>query len=196
MPDIILDGSGNGYRAKVDSNYRLFTNAVTIDEDQEATKTGKSFNINTGIITLTDANETPLFYFKNNENSNYHITAIIIGSWTSTGGTGIEPQITIVKNPTGGTIISNANDVSINSNRNFGSSEILDALAYKGATGETLTGGLDHLIFVMSTSGRLVALVDEVIPKGLSLGIKYTPQTSNTSQKIYAAIVGHLEGGF
>jgi hypothetical protein len=82
--------------------------------------------------------------------------------------------------------------VDIVSNRNYGSSKTLTVDAYKGATGETLTGGTDHIIIQMGTSGRTVVSIDEVIPKGSSFGIKYTPQGSNTSQKVYAAVVAHL----
>jgi hypothetical protein len=194
MPDTIKDGAGTGYSVKVNGNNRLYTNSVTVSEDYQATKIGNSYNINTGVITLTDAADTPIIYFKNNEEQSFHITAIAVGVGPSTGGSGGIPKITVIRNPTTGTIISSTpTDVDINSNRNFGSSNTLDVLAYKGATGDTMTDGSDHIIFFQTSSGRLFATIDEVIPKGSSLGVKFDPQASNTSQDVYVALIGHLE---
>ena len=83
--------------------------------------------------------------------------------------------------------------MDINSNRNYGSSKTLTVDAYKGATGNTMTGGNDHIIVAMGTSGRVAISIDEIIPKGSSFGLKYTPQGSNTSQKLYVAVICHLE---
>ncbi len=191
---ILEDGAGQGYKQKVNGNFRAYTNAVVTSEDEQATKKGRSYNLNTGIIDLTSAADTPVMYFKNNEDDAFHITALAIGLGPSTGGTGGIPKITIVRNPTAGTTISNANDVDVNSNRNFGSSETLaSSLVYKGATGETMTDGTDHIIFYQTVNGRLFATIDEYIPKGTSIGIKIDPQASNTSMEVYCAIIGHLE---
>lgn len=196
MPDQILDGSGKNYRAKVNANQRLYVNSITTEENFAATQKGDSYNINTGIIDLSDAAETPLIYVKNNEDQPLHIRTIIIGAWTSTGGSGTDgvPKAVFIKNPTTGTIISSTpTDVDINSNRNYGSPKTLTADAYKGATGDTMTDGVDHIILQMGTSGRTVVSIDEILEKGSSFGIKYTPQGSNTSQKVYVALVCHLE---
>lgn len=193
MPDSIRDGSGSGFLAKVNGNLRLYTNSVTVSEDQQATKIGNSYNINTGVITLTSANDTPILYVKNNETQDLHITAIAVGLSPSTGGSGGIPKITVVRGPTAGTIVSNATAVDINSNRNFGSSNTLTVDAYKGATGNTMTGGEDHLILFQTSNGRLFATIDEVLPKGATIGIKFDPQAGNTSQDVYAALICHLE---
>lgn len=196
MSEIITDGSGSGYKLKIDGNLRARTRAVSTPEDQQATKKGNSYNINTGIIDLTDAAETPLIYIKNNEDNALHIKTIILGAWTSTGGSGTDgvPKMVIIRNPSTGTIIeSTPTDVDIKSNRNFSSSKTLAVDAYKGATGDTMTNGTDHIIVQLGTSGRTVVSIDEILQKGSSLGIKYTPQGSNTSQKLYCALVCHLE---
>jgi hypothetical protein len=194
MSEMLRDGTGSGNLQKVDANNRALTRSVNTPEDEQATKLGTSYNINTGIIDLTNANETPLIYIKNNEDEDLHIQTIIIGTWSSTGGSGTDgvPKAVFLRNPITGTTVENTNDVDIISNRNYGSSKTLTVDAYKGATGETLTGGTDHIIIQMGTSGRTVVSIDEVIPKGSSFGIKYTPQGSNTSQKVYAAVVAHL----
>lgn len=192
MPDTIRDGAGTGYLAKVNANQRLYTQSVAINENLEATKRGASYNINTGVITLTNDDETPILYVKNNETQDLHITAIAIGIGI-TDGTATIPKITIIRNPTAGTITSGSN-IDINSNRNYSSSNTLSVTAKKGATGSTMTDGDDHIIFFQTEKGRLFATIDEILGTGSSIGIKFDPQTtSNTSLDLYAALICHLE---
>lgn len=193
MPDKIQDGSGRGYLAKVDADQRLLVEATSTPDDKRATEEGNSYNVNTGIITLTNATDTPIMYFKNTGEPDVHITAIAFGVGPSTGGSGGIPKITIIRNPTAGTITSGS-DVDINSNRNYGSSNTLDATAKKGATGLTMTDGTDHIIFFQTSNGRLFAAIDEVLTKNDSIGVKFDPQASNTSQDVYAALILNTKG--
>jgi hypothetical protein len=193
MPQSIKDGS-TGNTAKVGSNSRLHTHANTTPEEWSANKDGNAYNINTGNITLTSAADTPIMYVKNNDDKTLHISAIAIGVGPSTGGTGEIPQITVVRNPTAGTTISNANNVAIKSNRNYGSANTAaNIIAYKGATGETMTDGDDHLLINQTSNGRAFASIDEILPKGTSMGVKFDPQPSNTSQTVYCALICHFE---
>lgn len=192
MPETIRDGSGGGYLAKVNAQRRLYTSAVTQTETQEALKVGRAYNINTGIITLTSAADTPVLYVKNNEDVAMHIGAIAVGVGATTGGSGIN-QITIIRNPTTGTIVSGATAVDINSNRNYGSANTVEIDAYKGATTNTMTNGDDHIIFFQGNNGRLFASIEEYLPKGTSIGIKFNPGAGNTSVDVYVALVVHFE---
>jgi hypothetical protein len=170
--------------------------AVQETEEIDANKLGKAYNINTGELTLTSANESGVLYFKNNEDNEYIVTGIAVGLGPSTGGASTDiPMVKIIRNPTAGTVISDATDVDINSNRNYGSAETLTADVYKGGEGKTLTGGVDHILFYQTANGRLFATITEIIPKGSTLGISITPQASNTSMTCYAAIIGFLNGG-
>ena len=130
---------------------------------------------------------------KNNESTDLHITAIAVGFGASAGGSGDPNLITIIRNPSLGTIVSNATDVDINSNRNYGSTNVLSVDAYKGATGSTMTDGVDHILFYQGSSGRLFAPIEEQLPPTKSIGVKITPQSGNTSLNIYAALICHLE---
>lgn len=191
MPTSIKNGA-DGTVAKVDNNHRLHTSSVTVPVERNANKKGDAFNVNSGVITLTDAVDTPVFYLKNNNVKSLLVTAIAVGVGISTGGTGDNPTITVIRNPTAGTIVSGATDVDIKSNRNYGSAnQLTNVTAYKGATGLTMTGGEDHILFFQGT-GRLFASIDEIIPQGTSIGIKFNPQTSNTSQDVYAALILHF----
>jgi hypothetical protein len=53
MGRTVQDGTGRGYHAKVDANFRLHTQSVTDTAEQAANREGDAYNINTGVITLT-----------------------------------------------------------------------------------------------------------------------------------------------
>ena len=86
MSQQIRDGAGTGYLAKVNANQRMYTSAVTRADNVDATKRGDSYNINTGMITLTNATESAVAYVKNNETQDLHITAIAVGLGPSPAG--------------------------------------------------------------------------------------------------------------
>lgn len=194
MSEAIKDGTGTGYLAKVGVNNRLYVDAVVSEEVAEANRDGRAFNINTGEITLTNDTDTPVLYIENTGVGDMHISSLIFGFGTSTGGTATEMNtITIVRNPTTGTVISGATACDMISNRNFGSNTTFAGNAYKGATGNTLTDGTDHIIIYQSDFGRTAVPVDERLPQGATLGIKVAPMSGNTSLTMYAAVVAHQE---
>jgi hypothetical protein len=196
MSTIIVDGTGTSTAAGVTSSNRLCVDSVQIGAQTNANSLGNAYNINTGIITLTSANESAILYFKNTDpTKRVHISAIAIGLGPSTGGVSTEiPKITIVRNPTAGTIIdSTPTDVDVNSNRNFSSSNTLTGLAYKGGEAETMTDGEDHIIFYAADNSRLFAGIEEILENGASLGVKIDPQASNTNMTCYAALILHVE---
>lgn len=193
MAEQIKDGSGSSFLAKVNKSNQLETSAVISDIALERNESGDAYNLNTGIITITDAVETPLIYFKNNETEDFIIEAVALGMFNSTGGSSTANVFaTFIRNPTTGTIISNANNVDINSNRNYGSSKTLSVDAFKGATGNTLTNGSDHILVRISAGSRSLIGINEVIPKGSTFAVKIKPPTSNTSMDMYVAIIGYL----
>lgn len=175
--------------ATVDNQLKTF--ATTRSIFTQINIEGDAYNINTGEITLTNDTETPVLYFKNNGERSFLVTALAIGLRDSTGGAGMATP-KVIRNPTGGTIVSGATNVDIVSNRNFGSNNTLTADIFKGATGNTVTGGTEHILIFQSDTSRLFASIDEVLPKGASLGINITPPTGNTSMTVYAAVIGHL----
>jgi stress response protein SCP2 len=196
MTIIIKDGVGTGNQAQVDTTNRLRTRTVSATESEEAAKEGNAFNLNTGVITLTSANESAVMYVKNNDSDTFHIESIALGIDNATGITaGDQFKITIVRNPTVGTIVSDAVDVDINVNRNFGSVDTITSDVYKGGEGKTLTDGIDALLLYQGDSGRLFAGITLMLPKGTSIGIKIDPPAGNTSVDCYVALIGHLENG-
>jgi hypothetical protein len=189
---IINDGTGKGNQAKVDTNNRIHTQAVTESESLHSSEVGDAYNINTGNIALTG--DGTLIYLKNNEDKDLVIEAIAfgnngLGTYTSVAN----PRYTIVRNPTGGDLISDASAVSMNQNRNFGSNKTLTADTYKGKVSGTLTGGNDIAILEGTTDGRDYFTINFVLPKGSSIGIKYTANLSSGTAGIYAAIICFLK---
>lgn len=191
MTNNLLDGTGKGYRAKVDVANRVHTRSVTISAEQQATIDGDSYNINTGIINISGTSASSILYFKNSEDRNYIITAIALGVGAGTASD--SGELTLIENPTGGDLITDGTAVSINRNRNAGSGKVLAADIYKGKDGGTVTGGDDTALFFQGTSGRLFAAFPFVVPKNKSIALKYDPNLSSGSVNVYAALIGHLE---
>ena len=192
MSFTILDGKGSGKEAKVDTNNRLTVNSISESQADLASDVGDNYNLNTGVINLTNAAASAVFYFKNNENSDYSITSLIYNLGTSTNGVA-EAQVDVYFKTTGGTIVSGASDVDMNANLNLGSANTLLADAYKGAQGNTQTGGTISISTLVSPSTRTVISIGKiVIPKGQTMSVVITPPTSNTSMDVQVALVGYL----
>jgi len=184
MSITIKDGTGSGNVAKVTDEKRLETASITTSDKDHACGLGDTYNINTGDITLTDANETTVLYIKNNESNPLVLTALIYNLGASTGGSG-DVKLNIVRNPTTGDIVTNATAADTVSNLNYGSSKTLTADVYKGATVDSVVtdGTVSVSTRSASNTGRIVVSLGAlVIPQGSSLAVNYTPPTSNTSQ--------------
>lgn len=195
MAEIILDGSGKGYSMKVDEDGRAHVDSISTNREEAQSQRGFSFNINTGNITLTNgATANGVLYLKNNESYNLVITNFFYNFGNSTGGSG-NMYVDIIRNPTTGTLISGATAVDVNVNRNFGSSRALSVTAYKGSTGTTITDGTEAIKSIFNTAAQRIALSAGAItlPKGSSIGIKFTTPTSNTSLICNFSIACYLE---
>lgn len=198
MGEISIKNGSSGDIAKVDSNLRLHTATISEDQKDHACDTGieEKYNINTGDITLTDANKTSMLYIKNNGLYDMVITALIYNLGATSNGSG-DAVIEVLRNPTAGDIVTNANDCQVgpgvSANQNFGSTNTMTGLFYKGATSEGVLsdGTASVLTRSASNTGRIVvALGAMILPKGSSLGVEYTPPASNTSQIVqFAAAV-------
>ena len=197
----IEDGGGSNGYALLTKGQQLTTFSITEDEQQAATVAGKAYNINTGTIALTGTSESALMYFKNDESpengeSDYVVTAIALGLGTRSATVTDSAFVTIIRNPTGGTLVDAATNCDIISNADFGSSASLSTgtKAYKAtANNQTLTGGTDHALLYM-TDGRLYANLTIVIPRGSSIGVKIDLNTSGGAN-VYCALIGYRKDG-
>ena len=198
---IIENGVGNGSKARVDRNNQLHVFAVTEDEQNSAAEHGNLYNINTGLIALTGTSDSAIFYFKNDESpihgeSNLIITSMIFGLYDRSATTTDLATATVIRNPTAGTIVDDANVAPMISNSNFGSNNELDSLIYSAsATGKTLTDGTDHALVLLGDNGRTpVPELNIDLAKGSSLGIKVDLNTSGGAN-VYCAIICYRKDG-
>lgn len=178
-----IEGGNNPKNtAHVDENGRLAAFAVSLSEQQKAAEIGENFNVNTGQVTLMDANETPLFYVKNNgESLPLKVSRIFSTFLTSTGGAGNPMALRVYSNITGGTILT-ATDLEI-FNFNFGSGEVIDAIVKLGATGVTWSGGQMpiEMLFTSDDIRQLTQFDHIILPRGSSMLVTCVPPTGNTS---------------
>lgn len=185
----IVDGLGSGREAAVDVRHRLQGAVTTETESNYHTSIGLKYNINTGPITFTSAAKTTVFYLKNNDNRPIIVDALVYNCGANTGGSG-DRIISVIKNPTQGNIITNANNVPVgitsDANLNFGSFNRLIAQIYKGAQGETpVTDGSEMIITRdPSPSGRIIISPGGglFLPRGSAMALDYTPSTGTTNQ--------------
>lgn len=192
---IIQDGAGKGYSAKVDSSQRLHVDSVTFGRSEIEVELGNGYNINTGVLNLTTAGKSAVLYFKNNEVDPIVITNLFYLIGNSTGGSG-DVLITVLRNPTTGTIVSDATNAEMAGvNRNFGSSQTLSANIYKGGEGKTFTNGDKIIETILNQSPRreILSVGDIVLPQGTSIGFDITPAAGNTSLDVEFAMSVFLD---
>ena len=191
---MIIQDAATGKTARVNQDNTLSTHSITISEAEHASDLGQSYNINSGLMTLTSAAESGVLYYKNNEDVNVHIDSIVVILGPSTGGAATDTtHIRIYSNPTTGTLISNAVDAEIVQNRNIGATSALASVVYKGATGNTITDGAPLIESLVNPASRVAFNIDITVPKGKAIGISLEPNDSNTSMKVMAALVCHIE---
>jgi hypothetical protein len=143
---------------------------------------------------MTVATEESLLYFRNNEDQDFIIEAVVIGVFTSANGDGADMLATFIRNPTTGDIITGT-DAPIVSNRNYGSNKTLNADVKIGSGGaQTNTNGDNHILVRITEDSRSFISINEVVPKGTSFGVNITPGTGNDGMNLYIAVVGYLIG--
>jgi len=130
--------------------------------------------VGTGCLTLTNYSAFDLLYIKNTGTATLHIDLYIILTKTSIGGAGGRVDIEILRNPTSGTVISDASEITP-VNVNFGSNRVPIATFYKGGQGKTLSGYTQSFDTKTTDDNRLVLPVLTSIPQGASAGIRVTP---------------------
>jgi len=188
---LVEGGTGDGYKARVDENKQLHINAQTIHSEDRAVREGRSVNINTGRISISAT--SAVLYVKNNGANELIITGVAIGVATPSAGFADVLDISVIRNPTTGTLISDATAVDMKSNKAFGSSEeFTDILAYKGASGKTVTDGADNALVFQNGTGRAFLDLWYDLPKGKSIAIKIDPNLSSGTVEIYAAVIAHV----
>jgi len=195
---MIIENGAEGacYVAKVDDKNRLHVNSSTETHAQISSIDGRGYNINTGVINLTSAGKSVLLYVKNNELNDLVVESMFYLIGNSTGGSG-DVLISVRRNPTAGSIITNAVNCEMTGvNRNFGSNKTLTLDAFKGVEGDTITasgGKVVESIFNQAPTRAALDVGYIIMPQGTSISIEITPATGNTSLDVEFALAVHLE---
>jgi len=184
MSDYIQDGTGDGYRAKVDSDNHLHTRAVIESGGTDAAIAGNLFNVNTETLTLTSGNASALLYMKNTDTVPWVVNRVFYNAGPSTGGSG-DFLAEVLANPTSGTLVSGGTALTAH-NLNFGSPTELTGTVLKGAEGDTITDGTVRVSTIIPVAGTrvLISFDSIILPAGSSIAVRVTPQTGNTAMDI------------
>ena len=181
MPDVIRDGSGKGFLAKVNSDNQLITRATTVQQRLASTIDNRYFEATTGKITLSDAVETGLFYIKNISTITSDVIVIdrvFVDIWSSTAGTGNDGDIKYYINPT----VTGGSAATV-TNTKFNSTTSLEATVLKSVTSID-TGTVWWTGYITDKQAMVIEEGRIVIPPGSSFAISITAPTSNTNMDI------------
>jgi len=193
---MITDGTGTGVKAQVTGKNRLLVSSVQQTSFEYESHQGNAFNLNTEDIVIPTGvtGDQALFYVKNNESATLAVVGWYIGIKDAdrTGATSDTNLFKLISNPSGGTLISDA-DTAFIANRNLGSPRVFDVTTYKASGGaKTLTGGdAVPLLYQYHTAGRTFGTVTFNVPRGSSLGI--TVNTYGAGFTLYTGFTGYLE---
>jgi hypothetical protein len=130
-------------------------------------------------------------YLKNTNEKDLAIEAWFWGIENLSGGTPTgNPILKAYFNPTGGTLISDANAATI-VNRNGGSSETFeDVIAYQASgTGKTVTGVGAPVLYQLQGAGRAFGTIFLTLPKNSSIAIGIDIAGYGTAD-VYAGFTG------
>jgi hypothetical protein len=184
----------NGDKAKVNDKGQLLTQTTIFTRYEESSQNGDAFNVNTEYIrSITSAGDNGILYLKNNSDFDLALEAWFWGIENLSGGTPTgNPILKAFFNPTGGTLISDANAVSL-VNRKGGSSETFaDITAYKASgTGKTVTGTSEPILFQLQGAGRTFGTIFLTLAKNSSVALTIDIAGYGTAD-VYAGFTGFL----
>lgn len=180
---IIEDGTGSGKKASVNANNRLDTFSITETRIADiSNREGRSFILTSDFVALTTTGSfNGMIYLKNTSTDRdmYIDRVRICGTGTSMNAM----QCRFVKNPTTGTLISDANDgISVASN--LGSNEEFTGINYAASgDGKTVTDGTQFSQFTIHLPGHTIQDYNGaiIIPGGSSMAIEVKPGAATTA---------------
>jgi hypothetical protein len=185
----ILDGTGRGFEAGVDSTNRLQTEAVALFVREEAVGFGNSYEIG-AFVTLTGTAETTAIFVKNNEDRTLIIDRFEFSTAESTGGTSEVALLTLY---TGTTSISNGTATAA-VNANFASALGLNAaVEFGNGSTSAQTGGTAFGSSYIKLVGQSIFDGPWALPRGASIALNVTPPASNSSLPFTVRILCHRQ---
>lgn len=187
MPITIVDGKGSGREAAVNKANQLDVHSESLPESSAATIRGDAYNMNTGLVSMTDAVVTPLMYLKNTQDEPYLLTHFAIGAGIVASATA-PINVTMIRNPTS---VDFSTAMSQNQNRNFGSTKTFTGDVFEGVTDDTVTGGDTIATFFLNANSRLFAGIDFVLTKSDSVCFTIDCNQGSGTVIVYGALIGY-----
>lgn len=190
--NLIQDGTGKGYLARVDDRNRLRTRAITESEFDLATQQGEAFNVNTLLQTM-GAGNSALFRLTNNESR----PIVVVGWFIGTDGlttTADNPLVAVYGGVTG---FSGAETAVPVVNRNIGSARNFNIDCFRPTTyPQTLVGAAAAPVLYQTqgATARAFGNVFITVPAGASVGIELSTTGAGTISggKIYTGFTGYV----
>jgi len=185
--NILQDGTGRGYLAKVDSTNRLRTQTINTVEYESQSIAGEAFNINTQLVSINTTSEYPLLITTNNETRD-----IILQAWfvaTDTVGA-VGPTLGLIRayfevtGFTGGTAVPIIN-------RRSGSSRAWQLEALESPT--WTPSGNPVLYQTHGIPQRIFGNVVLALPPGQSVAITTEFAGATIPYSAYAGWTGYLK---
>lgn len=180
---IIEDGTGSGNKAKVNEQNRLETFSVVESRISDiSNREGKSYILTSDFVALTTTGSfNGMIYLKNTStDKDLYIDRVrVCGTGTSMNAM----QCRFVKNPTTGTLISDAN-AGISVASNLGSNEAFEGLNYAASgDGKTVTDGTQFSQFTIHLPGHTIQEYNGaiIIPNGSAMAIEVKPGAATTA---------------
>jgi len=176
-------GGENRYVAGVNKKNRVLTSSVVSEEALDASFDGDAFFLLVPEITLTSANESLCWLYRNDEDRDLIITSTSISSSLSTGGAN---QVLEVKGASGVglTMTSGSSSPMATANKLFGSTAALDNTSEVGAEGASLSTPQFSSPEFQTAGQPFMHNRFYVLPKGVSVGQSIIPPASNTSIRV------------
>jgi len=78
MATIIQDGTGTGDRLRVTPFNRMLVQSVVITEEDDAISRGDGYQIASGPVTFTGANQTAVLYTKNDDDRDFVLDRAVL----------------------------------------------------------------------------------------------------------------------
>jgi len=177
---MIMDGKGNGSKCHVGDDNKLRTSAVTRSRFSHAAESDEGgFVTNSGFVALTTTGSFNAMYYIKCVSDTHHIHIEQIRTCSTNTG---HHQWKVIKNPTTGTIISDAS-AGLGSNSTFSSTNTIGkyATVYKASgDAKTLTNG--EAIDNWTNKGEMHSTINVdgayILKKGDSLGLECKPSTA------------------
>lgn len=187
----IVDGTGKGYMAQVDSNNRLRTQTISDTVYDFQSNEGQAFNVNTEFVSVTGSGETSILYLKNDTGTDVVLASFFVGTGNAGGSPTEQGLIRAYFDPTG---VSGGASVAV-VNRRAASATSLQFTSLKHDNSTPISATFASITPILyqtqSPASRVFGTIYLTLPNGRSILVTYQPNGAQTIN-IYAGFGGYL----